>query len=117
MTRELENQLKRMYADLDEDLPAAQFTSRVMLELHEPRRRERMLWSLAILAAVAFLGFTFSTFEPVVKAVAVFPRTLLDAVRESWVALWQSPLVYIYGSALGGYALLAVVRRFRIRWM
>jgi hypothetical protein len=50
MTREFENQLKRKFAELYEDLPVANFAPRVMSELLRPRRSERLLWSLAILA-------------------------------------------------------------------
>jgi hypothetical protein len=104
MAPEFENDLKRMFARADEELPAAQFTNRLMSELLKPRRRERWLGAAALLAAVAFLWFSFPYLEAGLK-VAV----------ES--ALAQSPLLYIYGTALGGYALLWLVRRFQIRLM
>ena len=118
MTRELENQLKQMFADdRHEDLPGTQFTSQVMSEVLKPRRRERVLGSSAILAALAFLWFAFPYLEPRLRIVAGLPSTLFDAASESWAASSQSPLVYIYGTALGGYALLWLVRRLNIRWM
>jgi hypothetical protein len=117
MTRELESRLKQMFADLDEDLPAAGFTSRVMSELHRPRRRERVLWSSAILAVLAFLWFSLPHVEAGLRSVAGFPRALFSVVSESLAAFSQSPLVYVYGTALGGYALLWLIRRLRIRLM
>lgn len=113
MTRELENQLKRMFAELDEDLPVAGFTSEVMSGLLRPRRRERLLWSSAILAALAFLWFSFPVVEAGLRIVDGFPRTLFTVGSEWWGALSQSPLVYVYGTALGGYLLLWLVRRLR----
>lgn len=113
MTREVENQLKRMFARLDEDLPVADFTSEVMSGLRRPRRRERLLWSSAILAALAFLWFSFPVLEAGLRIVAGFPHTLFAAGSEWLWVLSQSPLVYVYGTALGGYLLLWMVRRLR----
>jgi hypothetical protein len=117
MTRELESELKQLFADLDEDLPAADFTSQVMSELRKPRRRERLLWCSAILAALAFLWFSFPHLEAGLRIVAGLRRTLFDVASESLAALSQSPLVYIYGTALGGHVLLWLMRRLRIRLM
>jgi hypothetical protein len=117
MARELENELKQMFADLDEDLPVAEFTSRVMCELHEPRRRERLLWSSTVLAALAFLWVSIPVIEAGLRRVAGLPRALADVAGESWAALSQSPLIYVYGTALGGYFLVWLMRRVQIRWM
>jgi hypothetical protein len=117
MTRELENSLKQMFADLDEDLPAAPFTRQVMSELLEPRRRERWLWYSALVAALAFLWLAFPELEAGINIVAAYPRTLFEIANESWAALSQSPLIYVYGTALGGYGLLWLVRRLQIRLM
>jgi hypothetical protein len=117
MTRELENQLKQMFAELDENLPVADFTSEVMSGLLRPRRRERLLWSPAILAALAFLWFSFPVLEAGFRIVAGFPRTLFAVGSDSLAALSQSPLVYVYGMALGGYVFLWMVRRLQIRLM
>ena len=117
MARELENQLKQMFAELDEDLPAADFTSRVMSELLKPRRRERLLWSSAILAALALLWLSFPDIEAGLRIVAGFPRVLFDAAEKTSAVLAQSPLVYIYGTALGGYVLLWLTRSLKIRLM
>jgi hypothetical protein len=115
MTRELENRLKQMFAQLDEELPVPDFTSGVMSGLLRPRRRERLLWSSAILAALAFLWLSFPVLEAGVRTVAGFPRTLFGVASESLATLSQSPLVYVYGMTLGGYVLLRVVRRLQIR--
>lgn len=117
MTRELDNPLQQMFAELDEDLPAADFTSEVMSGLLRPRRRERLLWSSAILSVFAFLWFSFPHLEVGVRIVAGFPHALLAVASEWLAALSQSPLVYVYGTALGGYALLWLVRRLQIRMM
>jgi len=117
MTRELENQLKQMFAELDEDLPVADFTSEVMSGLLRPRRRERLLYSSAILAALAFLWFSFPHLEAGLRIVVGFSRALFSVATESLADLSQSPLVYIYGTALGGYVLLWLVRRLQIRVM
>jgi hypothetical protein len=117
MTQEFENQLKRMFAELEEDLPAAEFAPRVMAELHRPRRRERLLWSGIILATLAFGWFAFPDLEAGFRIVAGFPRMLFDVTGESGVALSRSPLVYIYGTAFVGYGLLWFLRRLGIRVM
>jgi hypothetical protein len=117
MTRELEKQLRQRFADLEEDLPVADFTSEVMSGVLRPRRRERLLWSSVILAALAFLWFSFPVLEAGLRIVAGFPGTLFAVASESLAALAQSPLVYIYGTALGGYVLLWLVRRLQIRLM
>ncbi len=106
MTREIESQLKQMFADLDEHLPAADFTSRVTSEVLELRWRARLLWASALLAAVAFLWFAFPHLEAGIRIVVA---------GESLAALAKSPLVYVYGTALGGYGLLWLLRRFQIR--
>jgi hypothetical protein len=115
MTRELENRLKQMFAELDEGLPAADFTAEVMSGVLRPRRRERLLWSSALLAALAFVWFSFPVLEAGFRTVAGFPRTLFAVGSESLAALSQSPLIYVYGVALGGYVLLWLVRRFQVR--
>jgi hypothetical protein len=115
MTRELENRLKQMFAELDEDLPDADFTAEVMSGLLRPRRSERLLWFSALPAALAFLWLSFPVLEAGFEVVAGFPRTLFAVGSESLAALSQSPLVYVYGVALGGYVLLWLVRRFQIR--
>lgn len=117
MTPELENPLRQMFAGLDEELPATDFTSKVMSELLRPRRRERLLWSAAVLAALAFVWFAFPDLETGVTVVAGFFRNAFDVAGDSLAALSRSPLVYIYGTALGGYALLWLTRRLRIRLM
>jgi hypothetical protein len=117
MTQQFENQLKRMFAELDEDLPAAQFAPRVMSELHRPHRRERLLWSAAILAVLAFLWVAFADLEAQLRTVAEFPRILFAATSELGAALSRSPLAYIYGTALAGYGLLWLMRRLGIRVM
>jgi hypothetical protein len=117
MAQEFENQLKRMFAELDEDLPAAEFAPRVMSELLRPRQRERLLWSAAILAALAFLWFGYADLESGLRMVAGFPRILFAVTSETLVALSRSSLVYIYGIALAGYGLLWLMRRLGIRVM
>jgi hypothetical protein len=117
MTRDLEPQLNQMFADLDEDLPSADFTSQVMSELLKPRRRERRLWSTAILAALACLLFVFPELAPDLRIVAGFPIILLSLADDSVAALLQTPLVYIYGTAFGGYVLLRLLRRLQVRLM
>jgi hypothetical protein len=117
MTRELDTQLKQMFAELDEDLPVSDFTTEVMSGVLGPRRRERVLWSSAIVAVLAFLWFSFPYLGAATEIVAGFPRLLVALARESLAASSQSPLVYIYGAAFGGYALLWLVRRLRIRLM
>lgn len=117
MTPEHENRLKQMFADLEEDLPVADFSSRVMSEVRKPRRRARLLWSSAILAALAFLGFSFRDLEAGLRIVAGFPRAFLAVASEPLAALSQSPLIYVYGMALGGYVVLWLVRRLQIRVM
>jgi hypothetical protein len=117
MTQEFENQLKQMFAGLDEDLPAGQFAPRVMSELLRPRRREGLLWSGLILATLAFLGFSFAKLGPELRILAGVPHTLIDAANESGAALSQSPLVHIYGMALGACLLLCLMRRLGIRVM
>jgi hypothetical protein len=107
MTREIENPLKQMFADLDENLPSAGFTSEVMSELLKPRQRERLLRSSAVLAALAFLWLSFPHLDAGVRIVG----------SASLATLSQSPLVYVYGMALGGYALLWLMRRIQIRFM
>jgi hypothetical protein len=117
MTQQLENQLRRMFAELDEDLPATQFAPRVMSELHRPRRHARLLWSAAILAALAFMWFAYADLEAGLRIVAGFPRILLVATGESLAAASRSPLVCIYAAALTGYGCLWLMRRFGIRIM
>ncbi|HTC52615.1 MAG TPA: hypothetical protein VK700_11830 [Steroidobacteraceae bacterium] len=117
MTQDFENDLKRRFAALDEALPSAQFTSQVMSELHKPRRRERLLGFTAILAAVAFLLFSFPYLKAAAAMAAGSARTVLAATDVSLADLSHSPLLYIYGTALGGYLLLWLMRRLQIRLM
>jgi hypothetical protein len=117
MTRALENRLEQLFAEADTDLPAEVFTAKVMSELRKQRRRQLLLWSSSVLAGLVFLWFSFSSFEPALRTVAEYPSIALDLVAESLVALSQSPLVYVYGTALGGYLLLGLMRRFHIRLM
>jgi hypothetical protein len=117
MTQEFEGQLKRMFAELDEDLPVAEFAPRVMSELLRPRRRERLRWSVTTLAALAFLWFAYADLEAGLQMVAGFPRLLFAVASESVAALSRSPLVYIYGAALAGYGFLWLMRRLGIRVM
>jgi hypothetical protein len=106
MTQDFENDLKREFAALDEDLPAPQFTARLMSELHKPRRRERLLAASAVLAALVFLGFSFP-----------YLRTGVGMFAESLSGVSPSPLLYVYGTALGGYLLAWLMRRFPVRLM
>lgn len=117
MTREIENQLRQMFVDLDEDLPSAHFTSQVMSELRKPRRRERLLWSVAAVAALTWLWFLFPELAPSLTIIAGFPGALFGFANESFAALLQTPLVYVYGAALGGYVLLWLMRRLELRLM
>jgi hypothetical protein len=113
VTPELESRMKQMFAELDESLPGAHFTTEVMSALLRPRRRERLLSFSAILAALVFLWLSFPTFQAGLRIVAGFPHVFLPVARESLAALAQSPVVCIYGMALGGYALLWLVLRLR----
>lgn len=115
MTREIDGRLKQMFSDLDEELPAADFTSEVVSALRKPGRRERWLWASAILAALVFLWVAFPVLVAGLNRVAGFPQALFDFAVESFAAL--SPLVFVYGTALGGYVLLWLVRRLQIRSM
>jgi hypothetical protein len=117
MTQEFENQLKQKFAELDEELPSSGFTPRVMSELLKPRRREHLLRSSAILAALAFLWFSFPNLKAVLRIAAASTHDLLYATSESLTALSHTPVVYIYGTALGGYLLLRLVRKLQIRLM
>lgn len=117
MTREHEDPLKRMFAELEEDLPVAGFTSQVMSRVLRTRRRERLLWSSAIVAALAFVWFSFPVVLAGFRIVAGLPRTVFDVASESLPALSQSPLVYVYGTAAAGYVLLWLIRRLQIRLM
>ena len=117
MTREIENELKQRFADLDEDLPVADFTTRVMTDLLEPRRRERLVWFAILLATLAFLWIALPVIAAGFRMVAGFPRIVSDVAGESWAALSRSPLIYVYGAALGGYVLIWLTRRLRIRLM
>jgi hypothetical protein len=112
-----DDELKQRFAELDEELPAGAFTSRVMDGLMKPRRRERWLWSCATLSTFAFLWFAFPYLQAGLGIVAEIPRTLSGVAREAFPALSQSPLVYVYGTALGGYALLRLMRRLQVRWI
>jgi hypothetical protein len=115
MTREIEGQLKQMFAQLDEGLPAADFTSQVMSRLHKVRRTERLLLASAVLAVLAFLGFSFFYLESVVGSVAGLSEAVLDGATDSSATLIHSPLVYVYGMAMGGYLLLRLTQRLTIR--
>ncbi len=117
MTPELESRLKQMFAELDEDLPSTDFTSKVTSELLKPRRRERLLRSSAILAALPLLWLSFSELEAGLRIVAGLPQVLFDIARGPLSALSQSPLLYIYGTALGGYLLLRLARLLELRLM
>jgi hypothetical protein len=117
MARDLENELKQRFADLAEELPGADFTSDVKSALLRPRRRARLLWCAAVLAALVFLWFSFPHLEAGVSIVAGLPRTLLDVANESWAPVIHSPLLYIYGIALGCYALLSIAPRLKVRLM
>jgi hypothetical protein len=117
MTQEIESRLKRMFAELEQDLPATDFAPAVMAELHRPRRRERVLWSAMLLAALVFLWFAFADLAAGFRIVAGFPRLLIAVTGESVAALSRSPLVYIYGMGLVGYGILWLMRRFGIRVM
>lgn len=106
MTEDFENDLKRKFAALDADLSAAQFTSRLMSELHGQRRHERLLGSTAILAALVFLAFSFP-----------YLRAGLGMFAASLAGNSSSPLLYVYGTALGGYLLLWLTQRLQNRLM
>jgi hypothetical protein len=114
MTTEFESELERLFADTDTELPDEEFTARLMAELHKPRRRERWIWSAACAVALALSWALFPTLDPVLRVVAGYPGELLDVVTKALVALSGSPLTYVYGTALAGYLLHHLVRRFHI---
>jgi len=115
MTREIESQLKQMFTDLDEAFPTADFTARVMSRLLRARRRQRILGSSAVLAVLAFVGFSFPYLEGALGSVAAFPQALFDAVSEPATSLMNLPLVYVYGTALSGYLLFRLMQRLQVR--
>jgi hypothetical protein len=113
MTQELENQLKVMFTELEEELPAADFTSRVMWDVRQ--RGRDLLWCSAILGTLAFLWLAFPDFDIGLRLVAGLPPALFDFASESVPILTKSPLLYVYGVPLGGYVLLRLMHRFHIR--
>jgi hypothetical protein len=82
-----------------------------------PRRRERLLSSVALLAALTFLWFSFPALKAGFASVAESTRGVVYIAGESLVALVHSPLFYIYGAVLGAYVLLRLMRRLQIRLM
>ncbi len=117
MTRELDDRLKQMFAELDEDLPAAGFTSEVMSVLRKPHRHRRWLWSSAVLAALACAWLSFPILLAGASGIAGLPHAVLDVLSDSLARLQRSPIAFVYGVALGGYMLLWLGRRLRIRAM
>jgi hypothetical protein len=115
MTREFENQLQRMFADAELELPAADFTARIVSDLQRPRRRERLIWCTSVLAALAFLWFSLPALEPALGVVAASAGVFPNAAIEAMVTLSRSPLVYVYGTALGAYLLVRLLNRFPLR--
>lgn len=117
MTRELESQLKQLFAAADVDLPAEDFTAGIMAELQRSYRRERLIRLSALVAPLLFLWLSWPSLGPMLRIAAEYASLLTEVAAESAVALSQSPLVYVYGTALGGYLLLRLVHRFQIRLM
>ncbi|MEJ0005923.1 MAG: hypothetical protein WDM77_05915 [Steroidobacteraceae bacterium] len=117
MTQKLEEQLRQAFARSDESFPVSDVTPKVMSEVHKLRRRERLLWSSALVAAFAFLWFVFPDLQVGFRTVAGAADDIYEGMRESVVSWSRSPLAYIYGIALGGYVILRLMHRLRIRMM
>lgn len=113
MTREIENQLEGMLAAAA-DLPGDDFTARVMSDVLGPRRRERLIRVSGLLAALMFCCLLLWQLEPLLGTVAGSPRLLPRFAAESWRALSGSPLVCVYGTALGAVLLARLLRRLHI---
>jgi hypothetical protein len=117
MTTEFESELERLFVDTEIDLAPEEFTARLMIELREPRRRERLIWSASCVLALVFSWLLFPALDPTLRIVAAYPGELLDVVAESLGALARSPLTYIYGAVLVPYLLQYLARRFQILFL
>jgi hypothetical protein len=116
MTQEPQDRLKQLFAATDTELPGEHFTAEVMSELVKPRRRARLIWLSSVVGMATFLVFLLWNLEPLLGSLAVEPRVLLDVATRSWAVVSQSPLVYVYGTALAGHVLLKLVQRLELRW-
>ena len=115
MTTPFESRLQRLFVETAAQLPAEDFTARLTAELHESRRRGRLLRSAGAALALGLLWAFLPSLEPAIGTVAAYPGQAFDVVTEALAALSRSPLIYVYGAALAGYAGRAAAQRFHIR--
>jgi hypothetical protein len=115
MTDEFESRLQRMFAEAEVNMPAADFAARIGADLRKSRRRERLVRCSRWLTALALAWLSLQLLMPALGALGASVTMLPGVITDSVVALSRSPLVYVYGAALGGYLLLRLAGRFHLR--